>query len=95
MENSDLIIAAKDGEKIVGVARSVTDFNYACYLSDIAVDEAYQKRGIGKSLIKTLQKQLEDGCKIILLSAPDAREYYPKIGFEQHPSAWALAHTDK
>jgi len=81
IKNADIIVVAIDSDKIVGVARAVTDYNYCCYLSDLAVDEKYQKNGIGKQLISKIQEQLNDKCKIILLSAPDATEYYPKIGF--------------
>ncbi|MEA2047148.1 MAG: GNAT family N-acetyltransferase [Campylobacterota bacterium] len=91
LDYADILVLAMDGEKIVGVARAISDFNYACYLSDLAVDVAYQKMGIGEELIKKVQEQLEEGCKIILLSAPAAVEYYPKVGFTQHPSAWILA----
>ncbi|MBU0631620.1 GNAT family N-acetyltransferase [bacterium] len=91
LENADIIVTATDTNKIVGVARSVTDFNYCCYLSDLAVDKAYQNKGIGKELIKKTQEKLGKKCKIILLSAPSAVEYYPKVGFTQHPSAWTLA----
>jgi N-acetylglutamate synthase-like GNAT family acetyltransferase len=95
LENADIIVTAVENGKIIGVARSVTDFNYCCYLSDLAVDEAYQNRGIGKKLIEMTQKQLGNSCKIILLSAPDATEYYPKIGFTQHTSAWTLPRDKK
>jgi len=91
LDYADVLVVALDGEKVVGVARAVTDFNYACYLSDLAVDVEYQKMGIGQRLIAEVQKNLEEGCKIILLSAPDATTYYPKVGFTQHPSAWVLA----
>jgi len=90
IEHADIIVTAKLDDKIIGLARAVSDFSYCCYLSDLAVDEAYQKNGIGKKLIEKVQEQLGSKCKIILLSAPDAREYYPKIGFEKHPSAWTL-----
>ena len=90
LEHADIFALALEGEKIVGVARAMTDFHYACYLSDLAVDVAYQKMGVGEQLIATVQKQLENSCKIILLSAPDAARYYPKIGFTQHHSAWVL-----
>jgi predicted N-acetyltransferase YhbS len=90
VENCSIMIVAKEGEKIIGVARSISDFSYCCYLSDLAVDQEYQRQGIGKMLIKKTQEQLQDNCKIILLSAPDATEYYPKLGFEKHPSAWVL-----
>jgi len=88
LDHADIFVLALDKSKIVGVARAVTDFNYACYLSDLAVDVDYQKMGIGKKLIETVQGELEKGCKVILLSAPDAVGYYPKIGFTQHGSAW-------
>ncbi len=95
IENSNLIVTASMDNKIIGIARAVTDFNYCCYLSDLAVDEQYQKNGIGKQLISKVQDQLNDKCKIILLSAPDATEYYPKIGFTQHNSAWTLPRDKK
>lgn len=95
IENADIIVSATIDNKIVGIARAVTDFHYCCYLSDLAVDERYQKNGIGKKLILKVQEQLNDKCKIILLSAPDATGYYPKIGFTQHNSAWTLGRLDK
>ncbi|MFC0323366.1 GNAT family N-acetyltransferase [Gallibacterium melopsittaci] len=88
LQNSDLLITAWNGEHLVGVARAVTDFAYCCYLSDLAVSEQWQKQGIGKQLIQTLQEKVDAECKIILLSAPQAINYYPHIGFTQHPSAW-------
>jgi predicted N-acetyltransferase YhbS len=95
LKNADIVITAVENEKIIGVARSVTDFNYCCYLSDLAVDKNYQKHGIGKKLIDMTQRQLNEKCKIILLSAPSATEYYPKVGFTQHTSAWTLARDKK
>lgn len=90
IDNADIIITATKEDKIISIARAVTDFNYCCYLSDLAVDEKYQKNGIGKMLISKIQEQLNDKCKIILLSAPDATEYYPKIGFTHHNSTWII-----
>src|SRR5712672_2163786 len=91
LRHANLLCSAWDGEKLVGVARSVTDFEYCCYLSDLAVDENYQRKGIGKELIRQTRSRLGDKAKIILLSAPKAEAYYPKIGFEAHRSAWILA----
>ncbi|WP_310439759.1 GNAT family N-acetyltransferase [Sulfuricurvum sp.] len=93
IKNADIIITAVLDEKIVGVARAVTDFSYCCYLSDLAVDASFQHQGIGKMLIQKVREQLGAKCKLILLSAPAAVEYYPKIGFTQHPSAWVLDST--
>lgn len=93
IKNADIIVTAVADEKIVGVARAVTDFSYCCYLSDLAVDVSYQHQGIGKKLIQKVREQLGIKCKLILLSAPAAVEYYPKIGFSQHPSVWVLDST--
>ena len=91
LQHANLLGTAWDGNKLVGVARSVTDFAYCCYLSDLAVDEAYQKQGIGKALIKLTQSRLGPLAKLILLSAPKAEAYYPKLGFAPHRSAWILS----
>ena len=91
LRHANLLCTAWEGEKLVGVARSVTDFEYCCYLSDLAVDEAYQKRGIGKQLIALTQSKLGPRAKIILLAAPKAEQYYPRIGFEAHRSAWIIS----
>lgn len=93
IKNADIIVTAIADGKIVGVARAVTDFSYCCYLSDLAVDESFQHQGIGKKLIRKMREQLGAKCKLILLSAPAAVEYYPKIGFTQHSSAWVLDST--
>ena len=88
LDNADILVTAWVNDDLVGVARCVTDFSYCCYLSDLAVLDSYQHQGIGKMLIQKVEEQLPSTCKIILLSAPQAVDYYPKIGFTQHNSAW-------
>ena len=75
---------------LIGVARSLTDFSYCCYLSDLAVDVAYQKQGVGSELVRLTCGELHPDCRVILLAAPAAQSYYGKIGFIQHPSAWTI-----
>jgi N-acetylglutamate synthase-like GNAT family acetyltransferase len=81
--NSNLLITAWDNNRLVGVARSLTDFCYCCYLSDLAVRKEYQKHGIGKELIRLTQVAIGDQTMLLLLSAPTAMDYYPKLGFEK------------
>ena len=83
LDHADLLITAWDGEQLVGVARSITDFSYCCYLSDLAVDKSYQSHGIGKELVRQTQRQLSEEVALILLSAPTAMEFYPHIGFQK------------
>jgi predicted N-acetyltransferase YhbS len=90
LEHANLVCTAWEGATLVGVARSVTDFEYCCYLSDLAVDKRYQRKGIGRELIRITQSRLGPKAKVILLAAPEAEAYYPKVGFEQHRSAWVI-----
>jgi predicted N-acetyltransferase YhbS len=89
LANANLVITAWDGEQLVGISRSITDFAYATYLSDLAVRESHQRLGIGKELIRRTQEQ-GGSANVILLSAPAAVDYYPRIGMQNHPSAWIL-----
>jgi predicted N-acetyltransferase YhbS len=88
-ENANLIVTARLDGKLIGVARSVTDFAYCTYLSDLAVDKDYQNKGIGKRLIEETKKKAPQ-AKLILLSAPAAIDYYPKIGMKKHNYCFIL-----
>lgn len=89
LRGANLVITARLNGKLIGIARSLTDGAYATYLSDIAVDVAHQKQGVGRDLIRAT-RQAAPLAKLILLSAPAAVGYYPRVGFAQHPSAWTL-----
>jgi len=90
INNADILISAWHGEKLVGVARALTDFTYVTYLADLVVDEDYQQQGIGKQLIEQTQQRTEPDCMMVLLAAPQANDYYPKLGFRHNPRAWML-----
>lgn len=94
VRNSNLLITARENGRLVGVARSLTDFVYATYLSDLAVRLEYQRRGIGKELIRQT-KLAAPQATLILLSAPAAVEYYPRIGMDHHPHAFWLKEIEK
>jgi predicted N-acetyltransferase YhbS len=88
-KNANLIVTARLDGKLIGIARSITDFAYRTYLSDLAVDTEYQRKGIGKRLIEETKKQAPQAT-LILLSAPAAIEYYPKIGMKKHNHCFIL-----
>lgn len=90
LKNASLVITAWDGSRLVGIARTLTDFSYVAYLADLAVDAEYQKRGIGKLLIEETRRRLAPECMIVLLAAPKANDYYARLGFEHNPRAWML-----
>jgi predicted N-acetyltransferase YhbS len=89
-ENANLIITARLDGKLIGIARSITDFVYFTYLSDLAVDKEYQKKGIGKKLIEETKNQASLAT-LILLSTPAAVDYYPKIGMKKHNHCFILS----
>jgi len=90
IRNANLVVTAWEGDKLVGISRSLTDHVYITYLSDLAVHEDYQKRGIGKRLVEETRKAVSPSCSLTLLAAPQASEYYEPLGFEYHPRAWIL-----
>lgn len=90
IQQADLLYTAWDGDKLVGIARCVTDFSYCCYLSDLAVRKEYQHQGIGKELIDRVAQAIGDEVSLILLSAPGAMDYYPKVGFDKADNAFIV-----
>lgn len=90
LKNANLTVSAWKAGRLVGIARTLTDFTYVAYLADLAVDVECQKQGIGKRLIEETRRRLKPECMIVLLAAPKANEYYPKLGFEHNPRAWVL-----
>ena len=91
LQNADVIITARSvEEKLVGVSRAITDFSYCTYLSDLAVDQAFQGMGIGRELIERTHAAAGHGTILLLLAAPAAESYYPHIGMTPHRSAWFL-----
>lgn len=91
IDHADEIITARDGDKLVGFLRAITDYSYCCYISDIAVDIDYQGLGIGKELIRILRNKLgEEEVQYVLTSAPNAIGFYEKIGFERNHNAFVL-----
>ncbi len=90
LRHADVLISAWDGESLVGISRTLTDYDYVAYLADLAVDEKYQRRGIGRELIRLTRAALKPTCLLVLLAAPDANDYYPRVGFVHNPRAWML-----
>lgn len=95
LAHADLLITAWHAERLVGIARTLTDFSYVAYLADLAVDTEYQKHGIGKRLTHETRQRLGPDCMLVVLAAPQANAYYTRIGFEHNPRAWVLKPDQK
>jgi GNAT superfamily N-acetyltransferase len=90
LRHADVIVTARVNGRLVGVSRAISDSNYATYLSDLAVDEQYQRRGIGRELIHRTHAAAGLRTMLVLLAAPKARSYYPHIGMQPHDSCWII-----
>jgi len=90
LQHGNVLITAWQNDLLIGVSRALTDFSFCCYLSDLAVDEAFQKQGIGKELIRLTHEVAGENATLILLAAPKAVKYYPKIGMEQFKDCFII-----
>jgi GNAT superfamily N-acetyltransferase len=90
LRHSNLVVSAWDGARLVGLSRTLTDFAYVGYLSDLAVALSHQRRGIGTELMAKTRARMGPRSMLVLLAAPRAVDYYPKLGFKRHDSAWVL-----
>lgn len=93
LDHADVLVTAWEYGRLVGVSRALTDFSFCCYLSDLAVDEGYQHRGIGKRLVELTHQVAGPQTMLILLAAPKAVGYYPKIGMQRHEACFITDRT--
>ncbi|MDE3156805.1 MAG: GNAT family N-acetyltransferase [Acidobacteriota bacterium] len=90
LRNADIVLTARLGPTLVGIARAISDYSYCTYVSDLAVDQAHQGTGIGRELLRRTHETAGLHTHLILLAAPGARTYYPHIGMTPHDSAWII-----
>ena len=91
LAHATLIVTARsETGELIGIARSVTDYAYCVYLSDLAVVRERQRQGIGTELIRRTHAAAGLHCRLVVLSAPNAAGYYRHIGLEHHESAWTI-----
>ena len=93
LRNADIILTARSENRLIGVARAITDFAYCCYLSDLAVSRDHQRQGVGKRLIAETRARAGEQATLILVAAPAAEAYYPRIGMQHMKSCWAIPRT--
>ena len=90
LDHGNVMVTAWADDQLVGVSRAVTDFSFCCYLSDLAVDKAYQHEGIGKEMVKLTHEAAGLQTTLILLAAPAATKYYPRIGMKNFPHCFLI-----
>jgi len=86
---SNVIWAAWDADKLVGVLRGLTDGTYNGYVCDLAVHPEYQGRNIGRELLKRMQA-MNPAVQLILQASAIAKQYYEHIGWQKIENGWVL-----
>jgi GNAT superfamily N-acetyltransferase len=90
LANADLIVTARVDGVLIGVSRALTDFAFSTYLSCLAVDEKFQRHGVGQELLRRTHEAAGLHTMLMLLAAPKAQSYYPHIGMTKHESCWII-----
>ena len=95
LTNASIIFTARHESLLVGVSRALTDYSFCTYLSDLAVDQQFQRQGIGQALLQRTHTAAGLNTTLILLAAPQAATYYPHIGLTEHPSCWFIPRQER
>ena len=88
LENSAIIVTAKDGDKIVGAVRAISDMSRHSMVVDLIVDEKYRRQGIGTRLMEIIVEELKNKTErsIGLVTDPKLpwlEDFYKRIGFAE------------
>jgi GNAT superfamily N-acetyltransferase len=90
LAHADILVTARRDGRLIGVSRAISDFSYCTYLSDLAVDQAFQGQGVGRELIRRTHEAAGLNTTLVLLAAPKAQTYYPHVGMTKHESCWTI-----
>jgi ribosomal protein S18 acetylase RimI-like enzyme len=89
ISGSNLLVTARAEGQLVGLLRGISDHCYRSFIADLAVSQAFQRKGIGRQLLKIAREQAPE-ARLILFSAEDALSFYEKLGFHLHERCYQL-----
>lgn len=95
LRNSNLVLTARIDGNLVGMARSVTDFSFSCYLVDLAVRKEVQGLGIGAALVRETKRHVGPMVSVTLNSVPESVKFYESIGMTQLPNCFRIAREEQ
>ena len=87
-ESSQHVAFARDGDRVVGMARMLSDGVCNAYVVDVWTHSAHRRKGIGSTLMRMLAEQVPG--QHIGLQADDAQEFYRSLGYAAQPEFWSL-----
>ena len=85
--NSERVVTAWDGERLVGAGRLISDGVCYGWIHDMAVLPEYRKRGVGRGIVEALLEGNEH-LLIGLRSVREAVGFYGRLGFERHETSF-------
>lgn len=91
LAHSNLIVTARHHRRLVAIARAWADYASTCYLADLVVAVAYRRRGIGRTMVhRTRTEAGGGGITLVLLSRPEARGFYERVGLAAADDAFII-----
>ena len=84
---SQHVAIARDGDRVVGMARLLSDGVCNAYLVDVWTMSAYRRQGIASALVRLLLEAVPG--QHVGLQTDDAQELYAALGFREQPAFWS------
>ena len=94
LQHANLVVTARQDGQLLGLARCLTDYSWVVYIADLLVAKERQQQGIGQQLLAEVQRITGPEVQQLLLSAPSAITYYPKVGFQPLSNAFAIGRKE-
>jgi len=83
LRNSDSLVTARISGELVGIGNAISDQHLVVYYPHMLVHPKYQRKGIGKSMMKTLKDKYAGFHQQMLTADVEAVEFYKTLGFER------------
>jgi len=88
--NSDSLITAWDGNRLVGLGNAISDGYLVVYYPHLLVHPDYQGKGIGKIIVDRFRKKYGNFHQQLLTADGKAIDFYRKCGFEKAGSTQSM-----
>lgn len=97
LKNASISLVARGGDdRVVGVLLGVTDFAYWLFVTDLGVDRAWERQGVGRALMKAALEEAggEKDVAVYLVANEHAIPFYEKLGMEKADSVMQYNHVE-
>lgn len=83
LNNSDALVTARISGKLVGIGNAISDGSLVVYYPHMLVHPSYKGKGIGRAMMKLLQRKYASFHQQMLTADVDAVGFYKSLGFDQ------------